>query len=84
MQHGSLHGILVERKAARNLVKSEVYGSVNSTALCVWTSLVVQWLGICLLRVQSLVWELRSQVPWGEYIHVPQLETPVHYNKGLT
>ena len=28
--------------------------------------------------------ELRSQMPWGEYVHVPQLETPVHYNKGLT
>ena len=32
------------------------------------TSLVVQWLRICLLmqgtRVRSLVWELRSHVPW--------------------
>ena len=32
-----------------------------------WTSLVVQWLRICLsmqeTRVQSLVWEIRSHVP---------------------
>ena len=58
--------------------------------LCPGTSLVVQWLRICLpmqgTRVRSLVGELRSHMPWNSRAtttepecsgaHVPQLERP--------
>ena len=42
------------------------------------TSLVVQWLRICLPKqgtwVQSLVRELRSHMPWGSYVYELQPE----------
>ena len=43
------------------------------------TSLVVQWLRICLAikgtQVWSLAGELRSNMPWGNWVHIPQLES---------
>ena len=47
-------------------------------------SLVVQWLGICLAiqraRVQSLVEEVRSHMPWSNSAHAPQLLKLTHHN----
>jgi len=59
-------------------------------------SLVVQWLGICLAiqraRVQSLVEEVRSHMPWSNSLspctttpeaHTPQLESVCHNGRSL-
>ena len=47
-------------------------------------SLVVQWLGICLAiqraRVQSLVEEVRSHMPWSNSAQAPQLLKLTHHN----
>ena len=58
--------------------------------MCKWgTSLVVQWLRISLpvqgTRVRSLVGELRSHLPRGNYVRAPQLLSlralePTHHN----
>ena len=47
------------------------------------TSLVVQWLKICLpmrgMKVQSLVRELRSHMPQGNKALEPQTTEPTHF-----
>jgi len=51
------------------------------------TSLVVQWLGICLAtqraQVQSLVEDVRSHMPWSNSVHAPQLLKLTHHNSSL-
>ena len=50
-----------------------------------WTSLAVQWLGIHLpvlgMQVQSLVWELRSHMPWST-AKKKKAKTCPHLNVG--
>ena len=65
-------------------IKTKFYGTSFLFANCLkqkfkqlGTSLVVQWLRICLPNqgpwVWPLVWELRSHMPWSNWFSAPQL-----------
>ena len=63
LQNKTRHGL--SNKKAQKL-----FQGFFSSLKCIWgTSPVVQWLRLCLpmqdARVRSLVWELRSHMPWG-------------------
>jgi len=68
----------------KNQNKTKFYGTSFLFANCLkqkfkklGTSLVVQWLRICLPNqgpwVWPLVWELRSHMPWSNWFYAPQL-----------